>query len=202
MQNKIIKKNIKKSTGFTLIETLVAIMIFTTSVLALMVVLSNNLSNVNYAKRKLIATFLAQEGVEYMRNMRDTYVLYEPPSGDNGWNSFVVKISDCDMWEGKACYFDNTAINFADQSQPIIDIPIILCPSQICPELKYTASSGKYDYNTNTGVNSGFVRKIEISDVNNNVNSDEIEVISTVYYAIPSGVKSISLKENLFNWIR
>jgi len=195
----------KFNKGFTLIETLVAVSIFTTSVLALMVVLSNNLSNVNYAKRKLIATFLAQEGVEYMRNMRDTYLLYLPPSapeGDNGWNSFVVKISDCDMWEGKACYFDNTAINFADQSQPIIDIPIILCPSQICPELKYTASSGKYDYNTNTGVNSGFVRKIEISDVNNNVNSDEIEVISTVYYAIPSGVKSISLKENLFNWIR
>ncbi|KKR79274.1 MAG: hypothetical protein UU24_C0013G0006 [Candidatus Nomurabacteria bacterium GW2011_GWA2_40_9] len=202
MQNKIIKKNIKKSAGFTLVETLVAIMIFTASVLALMVVLSNSLSNANFTKRKLTATFLAQEGVEYMRNMRDTYVLYlppSPPSGYNGWDNFIVKISECNKVLGKSCYFDNTTINFADQTQPIIDMPIFLCPSQICPELKYIA--GEYNYDV-SGINSGFVRKMEISKVANSVGDDEIEIISTVYYTTPSGLKNISLKENLFNWIQ
>lgn len=181
----------KFNKAFTLVETLVAISIFTVSVLALMMVLSNSLSNANYAKRKLVATFLAQEGVEYMRNLRDTYVLYEPPTG-NGWDNFIIKISDCAL--GNVCYFDHTDIDFADQSQPIIDMDIFPC-SPNCQELKYNTSSGEYNYDP-LGTDSGFIRKIQTTEIS----SDEIKVISTVSYSTPSGIKNISLEENLFNW--
>lgn len=199
------KKQINKyKSGFTLVETLVAIIIFTTSVLALMVVLSNNLSSINYAKKKLGAVFLAQEGLEYMRNIRDTYILYTPDTSnpnsptDNAWNNFRIKTADCNSSLGKSCYFDNTTINFNDQSQPIIDVPIIECVTS-CPVLRYNSATGVYDYNV-INANSGFIRKIEVHDVDNSVNGDEVEVISTVYYSTPSGLKSVSLKENLFNW--
>ncbi|MEJ0001975.1 MAG: prepilin-type N-terminal cleavage/methylation domain-containing protein [bacterium] len=69
-------KEKRENGGFTLVETLVAISIFTLSVLIMLSVLSKGISDTAYAKKKLIASYLAQEGIEYMRNMRDTYMLY------------------------------------------------------------------------------------------------------------------------------
>ena len=66
-------------------ETLVAISIFSVSILGLMSILASGISNTNYVKQKVMASYLAQEGIEYIRNMRDNAVLYT--SGGN-WNSF------------------------------------------------------------------------------------------------------------------
>lgn len=71
--------------GFTLVETLVSISIFTMSILGLMTVLSQGIVDIGYAKKKIMAGYLAQEGIEYVRNMRDTYVLYTPLTG---WGTF------------------------------------------------------------------------------------------------------------------
>src|SRR3989344_5745995 len=73
------------SKGFTLVETLVAISIFTTSILALLVILSGSISNTNYAKQKMVATYLAQEGIEYARNLRNNAFLFS-----TGWGNFNV----------------------------------------------------------------------------------------------------------------
>jgi Tfp pilus assembly protein PilV len=62
-----------------LIETLVAVSIFSLSILSLMAVLAQGISDTNYAKQRIIAAYLAQEGIEYVRNMRDTYVLFAGP---------------------------------------------------------------------------------------------------------------------------
>lgn len=66
----------QRNGAFTLVETLVAISIFTVSILGLMLVLASGISNINYAKNKITASYLAQEGIEYVRNMRDTDGLY------------------------------------------------------------------------------------------------------------------------------
>lgn len=73
--------------GFTLIETLVAISIFSISILAMMAVLADGISDTNYAKTKITASYLAQEGIEYVRNMRDNHVLYTDTTGLT-WNTF------------------------------------------------------------------------------------------------------------------
>src|SRR3989338_1736354 len=88
-----LKKNNKLNRAFTLVETLIAISIFSISVLALMSVLGQGISNTNYAKQKILASYLAQEGVEYIRNMRDTYVLYSATS-TLGWSAFNTKLND------------------------------------------------------------------------------------------------------------
>ncbi|KKS05202.1 MAG: hypothetical protein UU82_C0003G0005 [Candidatus Nomurabacteria bacterium GW2011_GWC2_41_8] len=73
--------------GFTLIETLVAVSIFSVSILGLLIILSQGIADTNYAKKKIIAAYLTQEGIEYARNVRDTYVLYTETTGKN-WSNF------------------------------------------------------------------------------------------------------------------
>lgn len=76
-------KQKNKGGGFTLVETLVGLLIFSMSVVAMMSVLGSGLQDTTYAKQKIVAGYLAQEGIEYARNVRDTYAL----NGD-GWEEF------------------------------------------------------------------------------------------------------------------
>lgn len=57
--------------GFTLIETFVAITILLITVLGPMSLMSNALKNSRYIKDEIIATHLAQEGVELMIDQRN-----------------------------------------------------------------------------------------------------------------------------------
>ncbi|OGI85635.1 hypothetical protein A3A01_01305 [Candidatus Nomurabacteria bacterium RIFCSPLOWO2_01_FULL_39_17] len=192
--------------GFTLIETLVAVSIFSISVLALVIILSQGLTNVFYAKQKVIAEYLSQEGIEYIRNMRDTYMLYSA-TGDAGWKAFYSKLTNSGAScqdenndnDDNGCYFNVDAIfSFpANTPMPITQMLLSACYYPTCSEvpLLFNSSTGAYNYSS--GADSGFSRQIKI----NQINSAEIEVFSTVYWNQGSGPHSISFKENLFNWI-
>lgn len=86
---KLFFKKVNKSNGFTLVETLIAISIFSLSIISLIAFLSQNISDMGYVKNKMKAAYLAQEGIEYARNMRDNYVLYTDITGSS-WTDFVV----------------------------------------------------------------------------------------------------------------
>ena len=83
--------------GFTLIETMVALAIFSVSIVSLIAMTSQGVANVSLAKNKLIASYLAQEGIEVVRNNRDSFgfdsLNPDPLSGDlfystdNGYNN-------------------------------------------------------------------------------------------------------------------
>ncbi len=190
MKNNYLKKN----SGFTLVETLIAISIFTISIVSLLVVLSQGIAHTNYAKQKMIASYLAQEGVEYMRNMRDTFVLYDSSGAQVGWDAFNSKLvaASCDGVNG--CYFDNSNLDYLDSSQPMKDITLSACSGGTCPNILFDEVTGKYGYAS--GVNSGFVRKIRVMQI-----ADLTKIYSTVYWIQGSGTYSIVLSESLFNWM-
>ena len=204
MENNLKQKN----KAFTLVETLVSISIFTTSILALLAILSGGIANTGYAKKKIIASYLAQEGIEYMRNMRDTFALYNAGGAQIGWEAFNTKVSGgiypsgnsvCTQGGGNSssngCYFDNQNLNYSNNSQPMAGIDVIACGVS-CSELKYYNVTGEYDYSF-SGANSGYTRKIRVMQVNAN----ESKIFSTVSWVQGSGTHSITLSESLFNWI-
>lgn len=189
-----IKKFKRIDKGFTLVETLVAVSIFTISILGLLVVLSQGISNTNYAKTKIIASYLAQEGVEYIRNMRDTYVLYDLADSQTGWNTFNARLLSASCQASNGCYFDDQGLDFTDPDQPMTGITVAICGGS-CPELKYDSTTGKYGYAS--GANSGYTRKIKITQVS----ADEMKVFSTVFWKQGSGNYNMIFSESLFNWI-
>jgi len=171
----------KRNKAFTLVETLVAISIFTVSILGLMSVLAQGTNDTTYAKRKIIATYLAQEGIEYLRNMRDTYVLYTGIPG-NSWSDFKADLAPCNP--GTGCGFDPTFPHI-----------VFTCTGGNSCKL-YIVNGG---YSTSpSGTDSGFTRKVWMTTIGN----DEVKVFSTVSWTQVSGTYTMTFAENLFNWIQ
>lgn len=171
--------------GFTLVETLVAISIFSLSILGLLSVLSQGIADINYAKQRMVAEYLAQEGIEYVRNMRDTYTLYHPASGQDGWDDFVAKLAPC---VAATCGFDTEKSALEAGS-------VFQCPPENC---NLFHSGGAYRLSIYGGTDSGFRRRIQVSQVT----ADEIQVYSRVDWVQGSGSQEVTFYESLFNWIQ
>ena len=58
--------------GFTLIETLIAILIFTAALVSLMTIAGRGISATSGARQQITAHYQAQEGIEVARNIRDS----------------------------------------------------------------------------------------------------------------------------------
>lgn len=189
------KNKIKKAKeeGFTLIETLVAVSIFLVSVVGMMTILSSGLSNTIAAKKKMTATFLAQEGIEYIRNLRDTYVLYWGNYTD-GWNEFNNRMiaSSCATPEG--CFYKDEGLNFNNSDLPILDLQIEGCGG-VCPIIIYDASKSKYVSAGSGSENTTFRRTIKTEKINQDITK------VTAIVSWDNNTKSISFSENLFNWV-
>jgi len=179
----IMKKNIIRiefNSGFTLLETLVAITIFTGAVLALLTILGNGISSTSFAKRKIIASYLAGEGMELVRNLRDNSVLYNSTDSDTGWTEFLNSLST-------AC---GTAGCYVDDSQNLV-----ACSGGVCPNLLYNSSTGSYNYTS--GADSGYNRKITIEMVS----SSERKIHGLVAWTQGSRNYQVDFTDNLLNWI-
>ena len=178
---------LKAIRGFTLIETLVSLAIFSASIVALISVTASGVANTNFAKNKLTASYLAQEGVEMVRNIRDSNSLL----GGNGipWVPFTTSVfSSCTPPNG--CKIEPSA-------NPLVATICQVTNGYGC-QLNYN-SSGFYTYTTGSTA-SPFSRLITVQDALDGNN--EVKVISTVSWNQGSSPKSVTYSENLFDWIQ
>lgn len=111
-------KHYNKSTmskgGFTLIETMVALTIVLVAVVGPISLIANSLRNIYFARDKMVAVNLAQEGIEVVRQKRDSNLLAGAiwDEGiiiggyiiDVGANQPIIPCSPCDQ----KVYLDST----------------------------------------------------------------------------------------------
>ncbi len=83
--------------GFTLVETLVAIAIMMIAIAGPLYTADRAILAAEISRDQLIASYLAQEGIEYVRMMRDNAFLAVYPNTSNAWTSFISQCS------GSAC---------------------------------------------------------------------------------------------------
>jgi prepilin-type N-terminal cleavage/methylation domain-containing protein len=186
--------NCKHERGFTLVESLVAISVFSLSVLAMMIVLGKGIADTEYVKKKMIATYLAQEGIEYIRNLKDDYVLYSSDPSV-GWNTFTGRINGCTTANG--CYMDDQSVSYSDSTIPMTDMTLAACVDTTCAThpIYYNAATARYSLAA-VGTNIGFTRKITL----NYIDSNNARFTSTVYWIHAGLTSSVSFTENVTNW--
>ena len=114
MLNSMKKKSL---TGFTLIEVLVSIFIVTIGAFAVFALTSRTITISGGVNSRFVALYLAQEGIELVRNTRDTNFLEFHKSGTGNWDDgFGACASGC-----QADYNDGGFIPY-DSSFLLLDV--------------------------------------------------------------------------------
>lgn len=179
--------NKNPQSGFTVLESIVAIMILSLSISGAFSAVQQGLSQSIIAKDEVKAFYLAQEAIEIIRNKRDNNQLAIISGGANSWLNGIAEIATDPCYFGKTCRADSTGPN---------DIYLYSCSSgwDSCDFLRQNQASYIYAYD---GTISNFKREIQIESVNAN------EIMVTVQVSWKKGIinKEFKIKTHLFNWI-
>ena len=188
--------------GFTLVETLVAVAILATSIVGPFVAIQTALKASFSARDQLVATMLAQEGIEYVRGVRDSNYLYNiknptlPPrswlSGVDNSAGSAVDCVDTVPTDGtpRRCTLDPTSMT-----------PVAQCASGgagDCNRLNYVPTLRIYTQATPSGyVPSAFTRTLTLSPVG----TSEMQVTVVVTFTSNRQSYAVTLTERLAHWL-
>ena len=188
----MLKKNLLLQKGFTIIETMVAISILMTSIAIAVSVIRTDVLVSSVTKNAVMARFLAQEGIEYTRHVRDSHLV-----------DFDKTKDPTILWLGslESC-FDGTPCTI-DTSIPTV-INITSCPVGGCPILKYNEFENRYGYGVGADwEETVFKREVNIADPGGGIMDTEVIVTVRVSWTERDGSdKDVVYQQNLFNWIK
>ena len=177
---------LKNNKGFTLVETLIAITLVTVGLLGAVTLIIYAISVTSLVRGKLIASQLAQEGVEVVRNIRDNNWL-AGKIGDDNWY-YGLNIGKCvpilsdenpaGNWE-LTSFSDSKSIVYFNED-----------------DLFYGQSGNGPFASGNWGVAPfNLKRWLDITYVNN-----RLEVVSHIDWSEKGKTHSFEIKDYLYNW--
>lgn len=184
--------------GFTIVETLVALMIFTFSIVGLISISSRGILDTSLAKNRMTASYLAQEGLETLRNKRDSAVITNQvlcsaapnscsgsTTGTVGWYDFMAAAASCDIAQG-GCDIDPLSLNITPCQE-----------SDSACVIGMNTLTGYYGHGTSNSTSTIFKRIITLDHSSTN---DELEVTVTVTWHQGLSDQKVSVAENIYNW--
>lgn len=172
--------------GFSLLEVLIASFIVVVGFTAVLGLSVTSVANLSAARQFVIASNLAQEGVEYIHNLRDQCFLEK-------CSSWLDKFNFNNQGQDTICYGKinpsaNQLSDFKHGAQ---------CKDQNvmkdAPPLKL-ASDGHYNYAN--GIDTTFTREVILDRISDN----EIRVTSWVEGSWRGHIFDIRAEDHLFNW--
>ncbi len=178
--------------GFTLIETLVAITVLVTAVAGVLKIAGDSLRLTAVAREQLVAFYLAQEPIEFIRNVRDSNRLQTPP------DPWLTHLSECISTDGTTrCVIDATESKYPPLPNTIRTCPILPTPCEI---LDIQTSTKLYGYgNGALWVPTKFTRTTAIITPMGG-NADEMRIDVTVSWQVGLVQRSVTIQEYLLNW--
>jgi prepilin-type N-terminal cleavage/methylation domain-containing protein len=190
-----------KTEGFTLVESMVAISILSLAVTAPLLIAQKGIGSAIYSRDQITAFYLAQEAIEYVRNVRDTNRItgqwwlaqFATASGCQPYDS---SNSACSVINGDykidAKYLDFTLGNGAVNTNAISPC------SGACPPLKYDTVNNLFTYSA--GNDTQFTRTINISNVAGGGKEALISVTIAWSTDLFAPQRTFSVKEYIFNF--
>ncbi len=194
-------KKIKKE-GFTVIEALVSIAIMLLSITGAFAVAQSSLQSSDLVKNRVTAYYLAQEGIEFLRQKRDDNGLKMLSSKNNpdpnaSWLSGIVG-------SNMPCDFDNVCeINGfnADGGGMRECTQVFGGIGGQCTKLSFDKSLGYFDYPSTDDSGAVFRREIRVTRVASDPTSDREVNVSIIVKWNQNGIeRSLDISENLYNW--
>lgn len=188
----------KINRGFTLVETLLAILILAIAIAGPLTIASKGLQLTLIARDQVMAGALAQDALEYVHFIRDTNRL-----NGQDWLSGLNGISNnhtTDQSGGQAsCTGGNycTVDSLADQVT-YCGASLAACGSA---NLYYNSTGGNYTYQSAGNTRTIFSRTISISTPSPGGNTSEADVRVVVQWKDVGGfTRSVELRDSLLNW--
>ncbi len=177
--------------GFTLLETLVAVVLFGLVLTGVMSLLTQSLKLTSLFKHSLTAALLAQEGIEFVRNQRDTNVLQGDP-----WLQGIINPAGgppCGGFIGanpRQCRAElnstNGTVDFSN------------CGGTPCPFLRFSETTKVYNYDA-ASTQSIFRRSIHVDDLTSG-STEEARITVIVEWATKFGTRKVTLSDVLAEW--
>ena len=178
--------NTMEQRGFTLVETLVAITIIALAIVGPLYAVQQALNASRIARDVLIASSLAQEGVEFVRAVRDgNYITNFAAPGTRNWLSG----------------FDGTAAGTASYANCItadcvIDSTQTTISRTITP--LYLSSAGIYNQQ-GSGTATKYTRRVRFTAVPGS--TTEMVVTVTVTWNQLGQTQTVTVTDRLHNWL-
>ena len=182
--------------GFTLVEVLVAISILLTAIAATMGVLANGSKVGNASDNQTIATYIAMDGVEKVRAIRDRNLLHNLSSQTQ--SDWLKSVDNLCLNNNLKCYVDSDAFNYANLQNNSNQTIIKPCPGSNCSPLIFNSNRG-YITSQFDSTRSIFTREIYFAEVTTLGQDQAIKVIVRVEWQNPSGDQELMVVEILFN---
>ncbi|MDD5760658.1 MAG: prepilin-type N-terminal cleavage/methylation domain-containing protein [Candidatus Pacebacteria bacterium] len=171
-----------KNKGFTLVEALIAISIMIVGILSGLVLVTRTLYNSVIIRDRLTASFLAQESMELVRQIRDTNFLKILSGGSSNWREGLSA--------GRYIIETNVGNEKSIGLIPVVEGKV--------PNLFYDDNYKIYNYN-DLGSPTSFNREIQIEDIPDQPNEIRVKVIMKWK---TKGINfDLKVEDHLFNWI-
>jgi prepilin-type N-terminal cleavage/methylation domain-containing protein len=192
--------------GFSLIETLIAVSILMIAITGPLALVQAGLFSSIHQRNQVTATYLAQEALEYVKNLRDSNSYSQYSGTTRGWltgpdgveNSLLAT---CAVPNG--CYVDPhgklTGGNPYVQTAPSVPDKKLRQPPPPLPPTYTSTYTGVFSYSYNNSsdyVDSPYTRTVKIESVS----PEEVRVSATVSWMDNALSRSYTVSTNLFNY--
>lgn len=189
--------------GFTIVETLVAVMILAFAIIGPFALAAQSLRASYDARNELVATYLALEGIEIVHNIRDNNSGDDATLDHTKWMDNIIT-GKC---RPNGCVPDIT-------EQPGVGSvwkadALVSCPPGLCADrnvVYFNPTTGLYRQSASAlsapWQKTLYTRKLEVVGIDNAANPQrQVRITSTVtYLGYGHKIRTLSIADNFYNW--
>jgi Tfp pilus assembly protein PilV len=188
------------SAGFTVVETLMAVAVLLLAITAPMTLAERSLASADAARREVTAFYLAQEGMEFIRNYKDSNALQ---TGGRSWLNGLAECAGTPGGTNKAneqrgCGIDTTE-NAARNIETCSDVRNNDCAIYQNTNRGDIDLYGLFgmDRSSSDWVVTDYTRRIFVDEITRN---KEARITAIVTWNEGVGARNVRVDSTIFNW--